>query len=111
MDHDAQQHGPGHNDEDRAPFVDAALQHEESEDDRCQASRTKPAEKCDGVDLEPHADHGNSDRHHANDGQAQHRVERDLPREVAEGGPDERPPENHEREEHQQLPLLLRELE
>ena len=88
----------------------AFLQDEEGEDDRRSPARTEPAEKCHRRPARSGAEHGNCDRKHAHDGQAEDGVERNLPREVVQCGTEEDCSEDDERHGREDGAGLLREL-
>ena len=83
---------------------------EHAEDDRGEAARPRPAEECDRRALGPGADQRERDRDHPHHGEAEHRVEHDLPVEVVQGGPDDRGSEDDERDRVQQLAALFEEV-
>ena len=74
----------------------ALLEDEEREDDRSRAARPEPAEEGDGRPPSAGSQHRDRDRDDADDREAEHGVDRDLPAEVADRGPEEHRAEEDE---------------
>ena len=83
------EHGQPHGQErggqdDRLTGERLLLEEEQREDDRRRAARPEPAEERDGGASGSAPEHRDRDRDHPDEGEAQSRVQGDLPREVAQ---------------------------